>query len=146
MLLLSTACLPLRSPPLRRSERLHRRATCFQLGPAPQTPPRLNRVLDSLSHLARALFLHIPNCLPTHLTPDLRMPRSAAIGPVRLPRMKANASAPGLARKTTASFADLPAALGDPVFADFKFRLTRPDAPANARFRVAIDEGGAIRF
>src|SRR5205823_11400230 len=70
----------------------------------------------------------------------------AATGPVRLPRMKANASAPGLARKTTANFADLPAALGDPVFADFKFRLTRPDAPANARFRVAIDGGGAIRF
>jgi hypothetical protein len=36
--------------------------------------------------------------------------------------------------------------LGDPVFADFKFRLTHPDAPANARFRVAIDEHGAIRF
>src|SRR5204862_2739380 len=69
-----------------------------------------------------------------------------ATGPVRLPRVKANANAPGLARKTTASFADLPAALGDPVFADFKFRLTRPDASANARFRVAIDEGGAIRF
>src|SRR5436309_10341350 len=80
------------------------------------------------------------------LTPDLSIPSSAATGPVRLPRMKANASAPGLARKTTANFADLPAALGDPVFADFKFRLTRPDAPANARFRVAIDERGTIRF
>ena len=45
-----------------------------------------------------------------------------------------------------ALFADLPPDLGDPVFADFKFRLTRPDAPANARFRVAIDGGGAIRF
>lgn len=77
---------------------------------------------------------------------DLSIPSSAAIGPVRLPRMKANASATGLARKTTANFADLPAALGDPVFADFKFRLTRSDAPANARFRVAIDERGAIRF
>ena len=80
------------------------------------------------------------------LQSDLSIPSSAAIGPVRLPRMKANASAPGLARKTTANFADLPAALGEPVFADFKFRLTRPDAPANARFRVAIDERGAIRF
>jgi hypothetical protein len=80
------------------------------------------------------------------LMPDLSIPSSAAIGPVRLPRMKANASATGLARKTTANFADLPAALGDPVFADFKFRLTHPDAPANARFRVAIDERGAIRF
>jgi hypothetical protein len=80
------------------------------------------------------------------LTPDLSIPSSAAIGPVRLPRMKAKASPPGLTRKTTANFADLPPALGEPVFADFKFRLTRPDAPANARFRVAIDEHGAIRF
>jgi len=80
------------------------------------------------------------------LIPDLSVPSSAAIGPVRLPRMKANASAPGLERKTNANFADLPATLGDPVFADFKFHLTRPDAPANASFRVAIDEGGAIRF
>src|SRR5205823_5912533 len=79
------------------------------------------------------------------LTPDLSIPSSAATGPVRLPRVNANANAPGLARKTTANFADLPATLGDPVFADFKFRLTRPDAPANARFRVAIDGHAAIR-
>jgi hypothetical protein len=78
--------------------------------------------------------------------PDLSIPSSAAIGPVRLPQMKANASAPGLTRKTTANFADLPAALGDPIFADSTFRLTRPDAPANARFRVAIDGHGTIRF
>jgi hypothetical protein len=80
------------------------------------------------------------------LMPDLSIPSSAVIGPVRLPQMKVNASAPGLARKTTANFADLPSALGDPIFADFRFRLTRPDAPANARFRVAIDERGTIRF
>jgi hypothetical protein len=78
--------------------------------------------------------------------PDLSIPSSAATGPVRLPRMKANAGAPGLARKTTVNFADLSPSLADPVFADFKFRLTSPDAPANARFRVAIDEGGAMRF
>src|SRR6478672_8905689 len=70
MSLLSTACLRLRSPPLRRSERLRRRATCFQLGPAAQTPPRFNRVPDSLSRLARALFLHLSNCLPTHHRAD----------------------------------------------------------------------------
>ena len=45
-----------------------------------------------------------------------------------------------------ALFADLPPNLGNPIFADFKFRLTRPDAPDNARFRVAVDGGGAIRF
>jgi hypothetical protein len=80
------------------------------------------------------------------LAPDLSIPSSAAIGPVRLPQMKANASAPGLARKTTVLFGDLLPAWGDPIFADFKFHLTRPEAPANARFRLAIDERGAIRF
>jgi outer membrane biosynthesis protein TonB len=77
-------------------------------------------------------------------TPDLSIPSSAAIG--RLPQIKVNAAGPGLARKTTAQFGNLPAALGDPSFADFKFRLHQPGAPANARFRVAIDERGTIRF
>jgi hypothetical protein len=58
--------------------------------------------------------------------------------------MKGNTT--GFMRKTMALFADPPPGLGDPVFADFKFRLIRPDAPANARFRVAIDGAGAIRF
>jgi TonB family protein len=78
------------------------------------------------------------------LAPDLSIPSSAAVGPVRPPRMKGNSI--GFTRKTMALFADLPAGLGDPIFADFKFRLTQPDAPANARFRVAIDETGVIRF
>ena len=76
--------------------------------------------------------------------PDLSIPSSAAIGPVRPPPLKGSTS--GLTRKTMALFADLPSDFGDPIFPDFKFRLTRPDAPANARFRVAIDEGGVIRF
>lgn len=80
------------------------------------------------------------------VTPDLSIPSSAAVGPVRPPQLKPNTAGPGLARKTTALFADLPTGLGEPVFGDFKFRLRRADAPANARFRVAIDERGAIRF
>jgi hypothetical protein len=78
------------------------------------------------------------------LAPDLSIPSSAAVGPVRPPQMKGNTT--GFMRKTMALFADPPPGLGDPVFADFKFRLIRPDAPANARFRVAIDGAGAIRF
>ena len=111
--------------------------------PLPETKPL---VLPLVQHRP-SYASHEPKLktLPP-LLPDLSIPSSAAIGPVRLPRMNANASTPGLARKTTANFADLPTALGDPVFADFKFRLTRADAPANARFRVAIDERGAIRF
>ena len=80
------------------------------------------------------------------LAPDLSIPSSAAVGPVRPPQLKRNNGTRGLTRKTTAVFADLPTGFSEPVFAEFKFRLTRPDAPANARFRVAIDGSGAIRF
>src|SRR5205085_11277226 len=62
----STVCPRLPSLRLRRSERVHRRAACFQLGAAAQTSPRFDRVLDSLAPLARALFLHLPNCVPAH--------------------------------------------------------------------------------
>lgn len=78
------------------------------------------------------------------LAPDLSIPSSAAVGPVRPARMKGTRTV--FTRKTIALFADLPPGFGAPIFADVKFRLTRPDAPANARFRVAIDGNGAIRF
>src|SRR2546430_9332627 len=52
------------------------------------------------------------------LAPDLSIPSSAAVGPVRPPQMKGNTT--GFTRKTMALFADLPPGLGDPVFADFK--------------------------
>src|SRR5438132_2847531 len=109
-----------------------------------RTPEAKSFVLPPVEH--RPFYAtHQPKLrtLPP-LAPDLSVPSSAAVGPVRPPPMKGNAT--GLTRKTMALFADLLPGLGDPVFADFKFRLTRPDAPANARFRVAIDGGGAIRF
>src|SRR4030095_9141296 len=109
-----------------------------------RTPEAKSFVLPSIEH--RPFYAtHQPKLrtLPP-LAPDLSIPSSAAVGPVRPPQMKGNTT--GFTRKTMALFADLPSVLGDPIFADFKFRLTRPDAPANARFRVAIDGGGAIRF
>jgi hypothetical protein len=109
-----------------------------------RTPEAKSFVLPPIEH--RPFYAtHQPKLrtLPP-LAPDLRIPSSAAVGPVLPPQMKGKTT--GLTRKTMALFADLPPGLGDPIFADFKFRLTRPDAPANARFRVAIDEGGAIRF
>jgi len=109
-----------------------------------RTPEAKSFVLPSIEH--RPFYAtHQPKLrtLPP-LAPDLSIPSSAAVGPVRPPQMKGNAT--GFMRKTMALFADPPPGLGDPVFADFKFRLIRPDAPANARFRVAIDGAGAIRF
>ena len=38
----------------------------FSWDRAAQTPPRLNRVPDSLRRLARALFLYLSNCLSAH--------------------------------------------------------------------------------
>ena len=109
-----------------------------------RTPEAKSFVLPSIEH--RPFYAtHQPKLrtLPP-LAPDLSIPSSAAVGPVRPPQMKGNTT--GFMRKTMALFADPPPGLGDPVFADFKFRLIRPDAPANGRFRVAIDGAGAIRF
>jgi len=109
-----------------------------------RTPEAKSFVLPSIEH--RPFYAtHQPKLrtLPP-LAPDLSIPSSAAVGPVRPPQMKGNTT--GFMRKTMALFADPLPGLGDPVFADFKFRLIRPDAPANARFRVAIDGAGAIRF
>ena len=111
-----------------------------------RAPDTKSFVLPPIQH--RPFYsLHQPKLktiLP--LAPDLSIPSAAAIGPVHLPQMKENGSVSGLSRKTTALFAELPPALGEPTLPDFKFRLTRPEAPANTRFRVAIDERGAIRF
>jgi TonB family protein len=111
-----------------------------------RTPEAKSFVLPPVEHRP-SYATHQPKLrtLPPSV-PDLSIPSSAAVGPVRLPRMKGNAVMSGVTRKTTALFADLGPALGDPIFADFKFRLSQPDAPANARFRVAIDAGGTIRF
>jgi hypothetical protein len=111
-----------------------------------RTPEAKSLVLPPVEHRP-SYATHQPKLrmLPP-LAPDLTIPSSAGVGPVRIPQVKGNTKMQGLTRKTTALFADLPPALGEPVFADFKFHLNRPDAPANARFRVAIDPGGAIRF
>ena len=109
-----------------------------------RTPEAKSFVLPSIEHLP-FYATHQPKLrtLPP-LAPDLSIPSSASVGPVRPLQMKGNTT--GFMRKTMALFADPPPGFGDPVFADFKFRLIRPDAPANARFRVAIDGAGAIRF
>jgi hypothetical protein len=76
--------------------------------------------------------------------PDLHIPSSAALG--SMPRRRAAAPLPLLSRKTVAVFSDAERSLGAPLLPDFTFHLNRPDAPANVRFRVAIDASGAVRF
>ena len=73
--------------------------------------------------------------------PDLSIPSSAAVA--RLPRPQLEPVMPLVIRKTTAVFSDLSAT---PTFPSFTFRLSRSDAPANARFRVAIDHVGTVRY
>ncbi|MBV9008058.1 MAG: energy transducer TonB [Verrucomicrobia bacterium] len=76
--------------------------------------------------------------------PDWSIPSSAAIGSVPGPQHTPLPPFPAI--KSTALFADLRPELGAPVLPEFSFHLSRPDAPANARFRVAIDHAGAVRF
>ncbi len=78
--------------------------------------------------------------------PDLNIPSSAAIGPVRIPTPSTAAVAPSVAHKTSVQFSESADALRNPIVPGFTFQASRLDAPANARFRVAIDGHGAMRF
>ncbi len=75
---------------------------------------------------------------------DLTIPSSTTIG--QTPRARTGAAAPSLARKTAPSFSDAASLLGTPILPEFTFHLSRADAPANARFRIAVDKTGAVRF
>jgi hypothetical protein len=74
--------------------------------------------------------------------PDLSIPSSAAIG--RMPRTRPGPMLPSFTRKTSAVFSDFPEQTS--MLPDTTFHLSRADAPANARFRVAIDSNGTIRY
>ena len=78
--------------------------------------------------------------------PDLRIPSSAAIAPVRIPILSTVAIAPPVVHKTSVQFSESADALGMLTVPGFTFQASRIDAPANARFRVAIETGGAMRF
>ncbi len=77
--------------------------------------------------------------LPTP-APNLSIPSSLASGAVKMSRLPSTAPAP--IKKTTAIFSDNEA----PVLPGFTFKASRAGAPANIRFRVAIDHQGAVRF
>ena len=112
-----------------------------------QRPPG-NKAIDlpKLQHIP-SYATHEPKLkgLPP-TTPDLSIPTSAAIGPVRIPILSTAALAPPVAHKTSVQFSESTDALGVPAVPGFTFQASRIDAPANARFRVAVDAGGAIRF
>ncbi len=76
--------------------------------------------------------------------PNLSIPSSAPL--VFVPRARPVLPSPAGARKTSAVFSDLTPELGPPVLPEFVFHLSRPEAPANALYRVAIDNGGSMRF
>src|SRR5438105_2841893 len=112
-----------------------------------QRPPGGKTIeLPKLQHIP-SYATHEPTLksLPP-ITPDLSIPSSAAIGPVRIPRPGTGAIAPPVAHKTAVQFSESADALGVPTVPEFMFQASQMDAPANARFRVAIDAGGAMRF
>jgi hypothetical protein len=71
--------------------------------------------------------------------PDFRVPSSMPIGIPPLPRPQPPAAV--LQNQTIAQFSEAANQLGDPVFPSFAFHGMREDAPANARFHVAIRDG-----
>ena len=103
----------------------------------PLTLPRLEHVPSYAQHQPALKTL-------PETPPDLSIPSAAAIGSV--PHSRRAPPLPLISRKTSALFSDGARELGPPVFPEFKFHLARADAAANARFRVAVDAAGAIRF
>lgn len=83
--------------------------------------------------------------LPASTAP-LNIPSSAALGRVRTPPLLRGADAPALIRKTTVVFSQSLERGEASFLPDFSFHPSQPGAPANARYRVAIDGGGAIQF
>jgi len=79
-------------------------------------------------------------------TTDLSIPRSAAVGRVRVHVLITAAIASPVTHKTSVQFSESADTLEAPATPGFTFHASRIDAPANARFRVAIDSGGAMRF
>lgn len=75
--------------------------------------------------------------------PNLTVPSSVALGPPPVPRLRANTNV--AVRQTVATFADTSPELGAPSLPAFAFQISRPDAPANARFRVAISRAGIVQ-
>lgn len=98
------------------------------------TLPRLDHIASYTQHEPALKTVPEP-------TPDLRVPSSAAIG--QMPRPRTGTFALSSTRKTTAVFSDAPSDFAPP---DFTFHLSRADAPANATFRVAIDQAGVVRY
>ncbi len=115
------------------------------LATTPQRPPDRSGVsLPEIEHVP-SYATHNPHLktLPAP-TPDTRIPSAASEAVV--PRTPFRPLPPLATQKTAIIFEDGSENLGRLLTPDFKFQRTRPDAPANARFRVAIDEWGAIRF
>jgi hypothetical protein len=98
--------------------------------------PKLEHVPSYKNHQPRLKTL-------PETSADLTIPSSAAAG--RMPRPQNALPHLLAAQKTSAVFSDLPAQLSAALPA-FTFHLSRPDAPGNARFRVAIDRAGTVHY
>src|SRR5438270_1764096 len=116
-------------------------ATTTQRPPGSKTLdlPRLQHIPSYATHEPKLKTLP-----PT--TPDLSIPSSAAVGRVRVPVLSTAAIASPVTHKTSVQFSESADTLEAPATPGFTFHASRMDAPANARFRVAIDSGGAMRF
>jgi hypothetical protein len=116
-------------------------AITTQRAPGTKTfaPPKLQHIPSYATHQPVLKTLPEP-------APDLSIPSTGPIGAVRIPSLNTNIAPAPIIRKTSIMFAETPGELGAPVLPDFQFNASRPDTPANALFRVAIDGFGAVRF
>jgi hypothetical protein len=81
---------------------------------------------------------------PPPLTVDLRLPSVAAPGPV--PMQTRGPVVPPKISPTQVTFSNELRELGSPNFANANFKASLLEPPQSARFRVAVDGGGAVRY
>lgn len=111
-----------------------------------QKPPETKPIaLPPLEHVP-SYATHQPTLktLP-ETTPALQVPSVFPVGAKREPTPAPPAVPP--ARRKTAILVDETAAeFQDAKFPEPQFSSSRPDAPSNARFRLAVDAAGAVRY
>lgn len=107
-------------------------------------PENLLRALPPVEHVPSYLTAQTPLKQPPPLVADLRPPSPQPPGPVRL-----TTPAPVRARATPATvieFSEEIRALGPATFPPAQFSASTREQPQNARFRIAVDGRGEVRY
>jgi hypothetical protein len=107
-------------------------------------PETLLRALPQLEHVPSYLTAQTPLKQPPPFVEDLRPPSPQPPGPVRLTTPAP--VRPPTTPRTAIEFSEEIRALGPPTLPPTQFSASTREQPQNARFRVAVDQHGEVRY